>query len=457
MFQKMLVNLSKLLFLIQAIQVCPNGVPKRDEKLYNDYSSFKSTSDHIVSIQVSIALERLVETNLDSEDEKRRKLIVKDIIRTYSENSFRFPSNQAKIYLVSPLTTCNVCDNGTLVLVKPSRCGKGAVVYTLDGGKECELFHKYCTNCHSTIYSCYSEYRVGGILHRKYLQSTDVRYFGVTTETFFETTLFRSITEDIFTCHSRITNIVEKYNNLTPGKIQLNKKRLFPAWIIFSINEKFRCEFPVLRDLHHNLDVDAVCEYLYPQLKSCVDDKWKEHECDGCRTKIVVMDGAAKLYRTVCAARGDKISNVGELNQFTACSNSPVNGLQFCKIHMDDKSGDVKERLDIGVMTRQRRRELGLDVEELTSTEGCRREENITVRSQRSKTAGMLYCFRACGVTMGHVEMIHAETCTAFVCLLIELFGTNPGSDTLTGVAIDRGNTESKKTILKEIIGLSVA
>ena len=52
---------------------------------------------------------------------------------------------------------------------------------------------------------------------------------------------------------------------------------------------------------------------------------------------------------------------------------------------------------------------------------------------------------RACGVSLGHVEMIHAETCTAFLCLLIELFGTAPGSDCLTGVAIDRGNIESKE------------
>ena len=35
--------------------------------------------------------------------------------------------------------------------------------------------------------------------------------------------------------------------------------------------------------------------------------------------------------------------------------------------------------------------------------------------------------------------MIHAETCTAFICLLISLFGTTPSPENLTGVAIDRG------------------
>ena len=51
---------------------------------------------------------------------------------------------------------------------------------------------------------------------------------------------------------------------------------------------------------------------------------------------------------------------------------------------------------------------------------------------------------RPCGISLGHVEMIHAETCTAFLCLLIELFGTAPEQTSLTGVAIDRGNNESK-------------
>ena len=50
----------------------------------------------------------------------------------------------------------------------------------------------------------------------------------------------------------------------------------------------------------------------------------------------------------------------------------------------------------------------------------------------------MLYAYRPCGVAVGHLECIHAETCTDFILLLIEIFGTSPGKDDLTGVAIDR-------------------
>ena len=39
---------------------------------------------------------------------------------------------------------------------------------------------------------------------------------------------------------------------------------------------------------------------------------------------------------------------------------------------------------------------------------------------------------------LGHLENIHAETCTDFIVLLVEIFGDNPGKDLLTGVCIDR-------------------
>ena len=50
----------------------------------------------------------------------------------------------------------------------------------------------------------------------------------------------------------------------------------------------------------------------------------------------------------------------------------------------------------------------------------------------------MLYAIRPCGIVMGHMELVHAETCTAFVLLLIELFGETPQPSQLTGVIIDR-------------------
>ena len=44
------------------------------------------------------------------------------------------------------------------------------------------------------------------------------------------------------------------------------------------------------------------------------------------------------------------------------------------------QSGDTTERLDHGVLTRAKRKELGLDADCLSSTVGCRKPDKITTR-----------------------------------------------------------------------------
>ena len=46
---------------------------------------------------------------------------------------------------------------------------------------------------------------------------------------------------------------------------------------------------------------------------------------------------------------------------------------------------------------------------------------------------------RPCGISLGHVECISSESCTAFQLLLFELFGEYPETKDLAGVVIDRG------------------
>ena len=81
----------------------------------------------------------------------------------------------------------------------------------------------------------------------------------------------------------------------------------------------------------------------------------------------------------------------------------------------------------VGRMTRAKRVELGISIEELTTGQGCRKEENIAVRKSRKKTAGMqglhirlhkilffpkitdhlpsgmLYAYRTCGISLGNL------------------------------------------------------
>ena len=65
----MLITLSKFLMITQAIEACPVGVPKRNEKIYAQYKTFLPTSEHVISIEVAALLDDFLETNIDEKDE----------------------------------------------------------------------------------------------------------------------------------------------------------------------------------------------------------------------------------------------------------------------------------------------------------------------------------------------------------------------------------------------------
>ena len=105
----------------------------------------------------------------------------------------------------------------------------------------------------------------------------------------------------------------------------MNKRRLQSAWFMFSIvNRLGRVGIPMIRDKNHGIDMEKICEVLYPKLRTCIDSKWREHQFTRCSSRTIVLDGAQKLFRARCAAKPQKISRVGNLNEFIACSAVPL-------------------------------------------------------------------------------------------------------------------------------------
>ena len=79
----------------------------------------------------------------------------------------------------------------------------------------------------------------------------------------------------------------------------------------------------------------------------------------------------------------------------------------MCEVHAQSEDAEVEDRPD-SAMTRSMRQKLGLEAEELTTGAGCRQKKDINVRNSRSKTAGMLWAYRSCGIANNHREMLHA-------------------------------------------------
>ena len=404
-----LVNLHKLIQLVQASNHCPLKIPNRAHKLFDEYLKFESTSGINVSVKVSAKLENLKELNIDDTTNDKKKQILFEIIEKVTTNKVDIPTNSNKIYLISPLDKCPNCGSDSLVKKRSDRPNTKVIVYMKDRSQPAEVYNKKCLKCNATMYPCYSEYGEHDLI-RKYLTHDKIKYFSVTRDTFFDVDLLEMLSEDIFTADCRLNNFVLKYNRTNKDSVELFRSRILHAWLIYSINKRNCVEFPVIRNKNRNLDIEAVCTVLYPDLRRTIDAKWYHHKCKKCEKRCVIMDGAAKVYRTVCAAKPEKVVSTGSLNEFKACSNSPVPNGMYCTSHTDEKVGESEKRLDMR-MTRATLKELGLDITQLTTTEGCRKRENITVRSKRNKTAGMLYAYRCCGISLGHLECVHAEVC----------------------------------------------
>ena len=90
--------------------------------------------------------------------------------------------------------------------------------------------------------------------------------------------------------------MVKKYDRLHGGSTPMNVKRVLDAWLIYSALKRLPgFEFPVYRDKGNSFSTELVCKYVYSELKECVDKKWLHHICHNCRSRTVVMDGAAKV------------------------------------------------------------------------------------------------------------------------------------------------------------------
>ena len=433
-----LINCSKFISFLRCIYNCPADVPGRHEALYQAYCSLEQTSFQVLSIRVRPDHDRVIQKNIDEEDnETRKQNIIKDIVDIYTPNTVDF-TDLSTIFLIPSLELCSLCDN-RLNISRPSRRGRtNVVVYTTDGPRKCVTFHKQCIACNCTVFYNYYEWTDKGETHRRYYDANQ-EYFASTQDTFFSISLLNEWSEDIFTVDATFTKIVLKYNNIKVKNDQhiLYRRLVFPPWILYLISLRIPVEFIVQRNDKRELDHDLACKQLYPSLKQKIDSRWKHHNCKGCQTNIVVMDGNWKCYRKICAHSGEKVVQKGQLNSFTACADSPLVGEIYCKNHLTDANFESEDRADTR-LTRSMIQSLGMSIDELVSGEGCRKPEAVAKSKSIKKTCGLVYCIRPCGIVLGHVEALRHESPTDFMRCLIDIFGEYPTQYELSAIVIDR-------------------
>ena len=397
-----LIDLCKLYEFGTIVSQTPADVSKRKSRLIECFNSIEPEGSLAVSVKIKADLERIVERDIELEVPERRLKIIEFLIDHFSNKQLDVKTmSGGKTFLMPPVIMCLFpeCQSEELMLCRPNKTENCVPIFTQGGVIKGEVYRKRCRGCNAEYYYSYVEYKstTGQLMRSYYSRNMNPgQYFSFTNATFFEKELLNVLAEEIVTCNVQFTNWTECYNRLkTADSERLSVKLLVPAWLVFQAWMRCDVNFPVVRDKAGNLDVETVCSYILPSVRRYVDLKWITHCCSKCDTRLVVLDGNAKLYRTVCAFESEKLVSRGSLNTFNECSNNPLPGKSKCGLHdMQESSNDADERVDLCRVTRSMRKELGLDVETLTSEMGCRKKENIHQRQERNKTAGMIYAYR---------------------------------------------------------------
>ena len=202
-------------------------------------------------------------------------------------------------------------------------------VFTLHGVCDGEIYRKICPTCKTTYFYNYCEKQKidshsPPIRNYYDINFSQEPYFSVTNQSFFEKKLLDTVCEEIVTCNVQFTNWATCYNRLNRNKNLMDYRALIQAWLIYQIWRRLGVSFPVVRDKSRNIDIEEICAILYPELRRTVDSKWINHNCQYCCTKLVVLDGDAKAYRTVCSFQPKKVIKSGHLNEFIECAHSPM-------------------------------------------------------------------------------------------------------------------------------------
>ena len=290
-----LINIGRLIHLIQEINACPIGFLERQSFLWEAYSSYKETPDsEFVSISTNRDLRWLDERKLQDEDVVCRKAVVEELTERFTRYKTVVPLLPTIIYLVPSAKICPQCGAG-LKVVRPDRMGKEAVGYTRHGPRRVISFHRACKECSTVLHYNYSDspQQHGGFV-RKFNNSHE-NYFGVTQNTFFSIALLEELTEDLFTVDTQFDRFCVKYNRIHSAEPKLYRKRVYPAWAMYSISKRIPIEFPVKRDASRHVDFEEAYKKIYPELKEVIDKKWLLHKCSRCATRLVVMDGNMKV------------------------------------------------------------------------------------------------------------------------------------------------------------------
>ena len=267
-------------------------------------------------------------------------------------------------YIEKFVTDKTRCDECNCELVYSKDDPAEITVYTRDGTKFAQHFHKECPNrwCRKTFFYGYSvkkEKKVYETLNStaKYLVTSRESAFAV--DFCYETTLHILHNNATFQGLADVYNHFHNFKQTNLSRIELNRKRLATAFYLYGFLE-FTSRSGILHEFLPGASwlENTILEY-YNLIKSQFSQHWSsEHFCNvpNCK-EMMVSDGGMKINRPVCAAKFSAVRKFSNSNKtiLTGCTASPTPTSPFCSKHMDIESPVVlAEKLTKNTLDRLR-------------------------------------------------------------------------------------------------------
>ena len=140
---------------IRIIHQTPKEMPKRTNRLINQYFELKEETKDVVSVKLMAKLEALQEKQLDQEETEKKYKILEQLILDYTCSGLSVPdSDGLKKYLVPKQDNClnPNCSEEQLVLCRPSRTTNCCPIFGIRGVVDGEIYRRICpsmTKCNN--------------------------------------------------------------------------------------------------------------------------------------------------------------------------------------------------------------------------------------------------------------------------------------------------------------------
>ena len=273
----MIIRVDVLHVLQHKLSIIPLRTPHRIEILTEQMKEFVSgiNKDNLT-----------VNLDIDLPNEDVEFLPIFDHVICFSNHLVRYKSDYLQIeapIFIPNTTSC--CKRKFRIDPRYSKVR----LYTEQGIVDGINYHGFCKGCKTRFYKHFTDNSDG---YRKFESISDDKYFLKTSSIGFSIKYLERISLQVSIAATSFDKLCEMYNeeyDFLKSDDKINADLIENTWLIFRISRLF----PVLhwhkKSHNSHVDVEKICQDIYPKLKELVDEQCLQHKCDEIGNAFIIF------------------------------------------------------------------------------------------------------------------------------------------------------------------------